>query len=70
MFLFGRLSDYMVFEEVIKQDYSEPHCLMDSVSSVAAYDHVPGVSSRLQLQYAAETGLKEVCGWDCDVVFG
>ena len=60
--VFFRLADYMVFDEVIKHDYSEPHCLMDSVSSVASYDHIPGVSNRHELEYTAEGGLTEVQG--------
>ncbi|XP_076450500.1 tetratricopeptide repeat protein 17-like isoform X3 [Babylonia areolata] len=54
------LSEHMDFEEVIKHDLAEPDCQVDTVASVAAFDHIPGVADRYQLQYAPEDGLKEV----------
>ena len=66
--VYFRLADYIVFDEVIKHDFSEPQCVMDSVSSVASYDHIPGVSNRHQLQYSVEAGLTEVGGLDREMV--
>nr|KAG5699224.1 hypothetical protein BaRGS_012745 [Batillaria attramentaria] len=54
------LADYIDFDEVVKHDYHEPDCVMESVSSVASFDHIPGVAHRHDLQYTPELGLKEV----------
>ncbi|XP_070200043.1 tetratricopeptide repeat protein 17-like isoform X3 [Littorina saxatilis] len=54
------LAVHMDFDEVIKHDLVEPHCVVDSVSSVASYDHIHGVSHRHELEYTPEIGLKEV----------
>ncbi|KAL8577737.1 hypothetical protein ACOMHN_065554 [Nucella lapillus] len=53
------LSEHMDFEELIKHNLEEPLCAVDSVSSVAALDHLPGVADRYNLKYNAEGGLKE-----------
>lgn len=54
------LADYIDFDAVVKHDYREPECMMDSVSNVKSFDHIPGVAHRHDLQYTPELGLKEV----------
>lgn len=56
------LADYIDFDSVVKHDHQEPDCVVDSVSSVLSYDHVPGVAQRNDLKYSPELGLKEVRG--------